>query len=208
MFKAWISEECLAANSNAMQVLGGAGYTRDHPVEQHYRDNRLNPIHEGTNGIQAIDLLGRKLVMAEGRALGQLMLVVHTTWVRARSTPIAAVADVAERGMKALEQVNAHLQRVRGEAGAAAQLAHAADVMEIAGCTVFAWIWAEQALAALEGLARGVGADESFLQRQVRRRRDNADTGSSPAGRPPSGGFWMVAVRTSTSPTRNWVEGW
>src|SRR3546814_14000657 len=57
--KAWPSEFCLEANKLAIQVLGGYGYTRDYPVERLYRDNRLNPIHEGTNGIQALDLLGR-----------------------------------------------------------------------------------------------------------------------------------------------------
>ena len=62
--KSWPSQWCLAANDLAIQVLGGSGYTRDYDVEQHYRDNRLNPIHEGTHGIQALDLLGRKVTHA------------------------------------------------------------------------------------------------------------------------------------------------
>jgi alkylation response protein AidB-like acyl-CoA dehydrogenase len=66
--KSWPSEFCLEANKHAIQVLGGHGYTRDHPVERLYRDNRLNAIHEGTHGIQAIDLLGRKVTMANGEA--------------------------------------------------------------------------------------------------------------------------------------------
>ena len=66
--KSWPSEWCLEANSLAIQVLGGYGYTRDFPVEQYWRDNRLNMIHEGTHGIQALDLLGRKVVMDGGRA--------------------------------------------------------------------------------------------------------------------------------------------
>ncbi|MFP5406308.1 MAG: acyl-CoA dehydrogenase family protein, partial [Gammaproteobacteria bacterium] len=61
--KSWPSEWCLEANSLAIQVHGGYGYTRDFPVEQYWRDNRLNMIHEGTHGIQAADLLGRKVVM-------------------------------------------------------------------------------------------------------------------------------------------------
>ena len=65
--KSWPSQWCLAANDLAIQVLGGAGYTRDHDVEQHYRDNRLNPIHEGTHGIQAQDLLGRKVLRRRRR---------------------------------------------------------------------------------------------------------------------------------------------
>src|SRR3546814_11062862 len=69
--KAWPSEFCLEANKLAIQVLGGYGYTRDYPVERLYRDNRLNPIHEGTNGIQALDLLGRKLLMGQGGENGR-----------------------------------------------------------------------------------------------------------------------------------------
>ncbi|MFM8343650.1 MAG: acyl-CoA dehydrogenase family protein, partial [Betaproteobacteria bacterium] len=64
--KSWPSEWCLEANSMAIQVHGGYGYTRDFPVEQYWRDNRLNMIHEGTHGIQALDLLGRKVVMDGG----------------------------------------------------------------------------------------------------------------------------------------------
>ena len=60
--KSWPSQWCLEANSLAIQVHGGYGYTREYDVEQHYRDNRLNPIHEGTHGIQGLDLLGRKVV--------------------------------------------------------------------------------------------------------------------------------------------------
>src|SRR5262249_38233679 len=64
--KTWSSEHGLAANDLAIQVHGGYGYTRDFPVELIYRDNRLNPIHEGTTGIQAIDLLGRKILRYDG----------------------------------------------------------------------------------------------------------------------------------------------
>ena len=67
--KSWPSEWCLEANSLAIQVHGGYGYTRDFAVEQYWRDNRLNMIHEGTHGIQAQDLLGRKVVMDDGAGL-------------------------------------------------------------------------------------------------------------------------------------------
>ena len=71
--KAWPSQHGPRANDLAIQVLGGAGYTRDWPVERYYRDNRLNPIHEGTNGVQCLDLLGRKVTMHQGRALTVLL---------------------------------------------------------------------------------------------------------------------------------------
>jgi len=77
--KAWPSEWCLEANKWAIQILGGYGYTRDYPVEQCYRDNRLNMIHEGTNGIQALDLLGRKVWLHNGAGLALLLReLLHT----------------------------------------------------------------------------------------------------------------------------------
>ena len=77
--KSWPSEWCLEANSLAIQVLGGYGYTRDFPVEQYWRDNRLNMIHEGTHGIQALDLLGRKVVMDGGAGLKLLATRIGAT---------------------------------------------------------------------------------------------------------------------------------
>ncbi|HAB65117.1 MAG TPA: acyl-CoA dehydrogenase, partial [Pseudomonas sp.] len=71
--KSWPSEYCLKANEMAIQILGGHGYTREYPVEQYYRDNRLNPIHEGTHGIQSLDLLARKLTQNGGAGLRQLL---------------------------------------------------------------------------------------------------------------------------------------
>ena len=70
--KSWPSQWCLEANSLAIQVHGGYGYTREYDVEQHYRDNRLNPIHEGTHGIQSLDLLGRKVTQRGGAGLAAL----------------------------------------------------------------------------------------------------------------------------------------
>ena len=66
--KSWPAEWCLEANKQAIQVAGGAGYTRDLPLERLYRDNRLNHIHEGAYGIHGLDLLGRKVTIRAGRA--------------------------------------------------------------------------------------------------------------------------------------------
>lgn len=73
VIKSWPSEWCLEANKWAIQIHGGYGYTRDYPVEQHYRDNRLNMIHEGTNGIQSLDLLARKMRLNNNRGLEVLV---------------------------------------------------------------------------------------------------------------------------------------
>ena len=117
VMKAWSSEFGLVANSLAIQVLGGYGYTREYPVEQYYRDNRLNPIHEGTHGIQAMDLLGRKVGMQRGRAFALLL---------ARMAQSAAEAQAS--GSALLEQWAGDLNAAAREAEAEAEgraVAHA-----------------------------------------------------------------------------------
>ena len=153
VFKAWLSEECLAANDQAIQILGGAGYTRDFPVEQHYRDNRLNPIHEGTNGIQAIDLLGRKATTADGRALALfLSRLAGTAATASRSTALAPLADALSASASLLKATTSRLADLSRNDGPRRSLAHARDFMEMTGALTFAWIWLEQAVTAAHRL--------------------------------------------------------
>lgn len=145
--KSWPSEWCLEANSLAIQVHGGYGYTRDFPVEQYWRDNRLNMIHEGTHGIQALDLLGRKVLMENGRGLQLLTARMQTTIVRARATPsLAAQADDLAR---ALQHVAAATQAAWATGQPAKALANAVPYMQAFGHTVLAWLWLDVTLAAL-----------------------------------------------------------
>ena len=144
--KSWPSEWCLEANSLAIQVHGGYGYTRDFPVEQYWRDNRLNMIHEGTHGIQALDLLGRKVLMEGGRGLTLLAARVNITVAGARQMP--ALAAHADALANALQRVSSATQAAwsTGEPGDA--LANAVPYMQAFGHTVLAWIWLDVALAA------------------------------------------------------------
>ena len=93
--KAWPSEFGVSSNDLAIQVHGGYGYTRDFDVEQLYRDQRLNPIHEGTNGIQALDLLLRKILKDEGKAFGLLMAQIADGIEAAKQN--AALKDMAKQ---------------------------------------------------------------------------------------------------------------
>ena len=137
--KSWPSEWCLEANSLAIQVHGGYGYTRDFPVEQYWRDNRLNMIHEGTHGIQALDLLGRKVVMNDGAGLRLVVSRMQSTIERARG--FAAFAPFAG----ALEQASAQLVGATQKAWEGAQaeeaLANATPYLQAFGHWVLAWIW-------------------------------------------------------------------
>jgi alkylation response protein AidB-like acyl-CoA dehydrogenase len=146
--KSWPSEWCLEANSLAIQVHGGYGYTRDFPVEQYWRDNRLNMIHEGTHGIQALDLLGRKVLTEGGKGLALLAARINLTAARALAVPeLAAHAQALEH---ALLQVQTTTQAAWSTGHPTDALANAVPYMQGFGHTVLAWIWLDVALAALQ----------------------------------------------------------
>ena len=149
--KSWPSEWCLEANSLAIQIHGGYGYTRDFPVEQYWRDNRLNMIHEGTHGIQALDLLGRKVLMEEGRGLQLLAGRISATIARAHKQD--DLAPYAAQLGEALRQVGAATQAAWSTGQPGEALANAVPYMQAFGHTVLAWIWLDVALAAQAGAA-------------------------------------------------------
>jgi alkylation response protein AidB-like acyl-CoA dehydrogenase len=150
--KSWPSEWCLEANSLAIQVLGGYGYTRDFPVEQYWRDNRLNMIHEGTHGIQALDLLGRKVVMEGGAGLGLLRTNMVET---ARAA--AGLEGLAEHAAALREAVDHLVAATRAAWATGAPedaLANATPYLQAFGHVVLAWIWLDVAVCVAR---RGAG---------------------------------------------------
>jgi butyryl-CoA dehydrogenase len=150
--KSWPSQWCLEANSLAIQIHGGYGYTREYPVEQFYRDNRLNMIHEGTHGIQALDLLGRKVVMKQGAALALLGREIQRSIEAARVHPaLQAHADsLANAWSELTGTVEALLPTLASESERA--LANANAFLEAFGHIVLAWTWLRQALVASAAL--------------------------------------------------------
>ena len=149
--KSWPSEWCLEANSLAIQIHGGYGYTRDFPVEQYWRDNRLNMIHEGTHGIQALDLLGRKVIMDGGKGLTLLATKMNDTIMRAMHVP--ALADHAQALARALQRVGAATKAAWSTGNPTDALANATPYLQAFGHTVLAWIWLDvvQSLGSDEG---------------------------------------------------------
>jgi alkylation response protein AidB-like acyl-CoA dehydrogenase len=145
--KSWPSQWCLVANDLAIQIHGGYGYTRDFDVEQHYRDNRLNPIHEGTAGIQALDLLGRKVVRDDGSGLALWAEVAGATLTRARAAG-RETAELAAAVQVAVDRVTAVTRAVWSGGDVEATLAQASPYLEAMGHVVIAWLWIEQWLAA------------------------------------------------------------
>jgi butyryl-CoA dehydrogenase len=169
--KSWPSQWCVEANSLAIQVHGGYGYTREYNVEQFYRDNRLNAIHEGTHGIHGLDLLGRKVAMQDGalfKAFGAELrktvrkvrgsvarpgAVPHAdAGIEAIGAELLSHADALDAAWQAVEQVTQKLYAV-GDMNKT--LANASLYLEAVGHVVVAWIWLQQALLAASALDDG-----------------------------------------------------
>ena len=148
--KTWASEFGLAANDLAIQVHGGYGYTRDFDVEQLWRDNRLNPIHEGTTGIQAIDLIGRKLLRGDDGAYAALRRRVDATVSCA-----GALTEVAAAVADAWTQVDVTLARLKDQPGAAHD--NATAFLRAFGHATVGWLWLDIALASSGDDAAALG---------------------------------------------------
>ena len=195
--KSWPSEWCLEANSLAIQVHGGYGYTRDFPVEQYWRDNRLNMIHEGTHGIQALDLLGRKVIMQEGAALKALEAAMQTTIETA--SHIEALQDYANGLRGALQDLigatnDAWSTRLPDEA-----LANATPYLQAFGHLVLAWVWLDVGIAAARSRADAPTPLESGLTAALRYFH---------IYELPKVGAWLNVVRTRESVCRLMPDNW
>jgi alkylation response protein AidB-like acyl-CoA dehydrogenase len=145
--KSWPSQWCLEANNLAIQVHGGYGYTREYDVEQHYRDNRLNPIHEGTHGIQSLDLLGRKVVQRNGASLVELGKAVSETVQTATRTG-GELADLASQLDTVWHRLTVVTATMFASEDLEAALANSAVYLEAFGHIVISWMWLEQLTAA------------------------------------------------------------
>ncbi len=152
--KSWPSEYGLEANKLAIQVAGGAGYTRDLPLERLYRDNRLNHIHEGTYGIHGLDLLGRKVVQQDGAALRTFLSRVQATILQALATNgLQAECRALAAAVRTLASVTRRLVETCAEGRAELGLANATIYLDAFGNVAVAWRWLAQALAAQRALA-------------------------------------------------------
>jgi alkylation response protein AidB-like acyl-CoA dehydrogenase len=145
--KSWPSQWCLEANSLAIQVHGGYGYTREYDVEQHYRDNRLNPIHEGTHGIQSLDLLGRKVVQRNGASLAALIDAVGSCVAEAIALGSES-AELARRLDAGWQRLAAVTSSMFSSGDIETAMANSVAYMEATGHLVIAWMWLEQWCAA------------------------------------------------------------
>ena len=154
--KSWPAEFGLAANDLAIQIHGGYGYTRDFDVEQIYRDNRLNPIHEGTHGIQANDLVGRKILRGNGEALALLGDRIEATLAACNGDLSGECAALRA----AWADINDTVAVLRGLSPDAA-LYNAAAFLSAFGHVIVAWLWLDQVRAATADAAMRAGRREA-----------------------------------------------
>jgi hypothetical protein len=165
--KTWPSEWGQLSLHDALQIHGGAGYTRDFEIEQLYRDNRLNAIHEGTTGIQGLDLVGRKLRRDRGDAFKLLAERIRRTLSEAGSASpgLEHAARAVETALGQVEQAVAVLLQEPDDARA---LAHGTPALFAIGHLVVGWLWLDQAMAAERGLAQESSFEPAFLNGRIR----------------------------------------
>jgi hypothetical protein len=166
IIKTWPSEYGPKANYFAIQVLGGSGYVNEHPVEMMYRDNRLNPIHEGTTGIQSLDLLARKVPQNGLAGYMACLAEMESTIAAARDLPrLTGFADELEAAIGTLKQVTEFLLGSMAEKNIDLVLANSVKYLDLFGNVVLAWIWLKQGIVAAQGLeADPHEADENFYR--------------------------------------------
>jgi butyryl-CoA dehydrogenase len=151
------------ANSLAIQVHGGYGYTREYNVEQFYRDNRLNAIHEGTHGIHGLDLLGRKVSMQNGALFKSISAEVASTIAKASAAGVSAQLQAyAAQLASQWQRIGPVTATLYGAGDMNKTLANASLYLEAVGHAVVAWMWLEQALVA-EGKMAGASADDAHF---------------------------------------------
>ncbi len=152
VIKAWPSEYGPKANDLAIQIYGGAGYTREYPVEQCWRDNRLNPIHEGTNGIQALDLLGRKIWQDQSHGLQLLMQRMQVDLEAATTGRCQQWALSLSETLQQAVKVTQLIGKSLGTESPDRVLANASCYLHLFGNIIVAWMWLRQANAAAAAL--------------------------------------------------------
>lgn len=155
IIKSWPSEYGPKANYHAIQVLGGHGYINEHPVEMFYRDNRLNPIHEGTTGVQSLDLLGRKVPMGGFKGYEACLAEMQKTIEHARES--AELAVYGDQLATSITTLRATTERVLGASqtmNVDAAFSNSVKYLDLFGHIVVAWIWLKQGLVAERALAK------------------------------------------------------
>ncbi|XWW47826.1 acyl-CoA dehydrogenase [Fibrella sp. USSR17] len=159
--KSYPSEIGCLTTSAAVQILGGAGYTTDFPVEQFYREARIHPIHEGTTGIHGLDLLGRKVTLHGGKGVQLLIAEMQKAMTEATTYPaLSQLASQLGEAINRLTKVTTYLLSLAADP--TIFLADATLYLEFFGIVTLAWQWLRQATVAQAALPTAQGDDQAF----------------------------------------------
>ena len=166
--KSYPSEMGILSVSQGLQCLGGYGYCDEFPLEQYYRDVRIHPIHEGTTGIQGMDLLGRKVVMKDGKALFLYLAELEKAVAAGRAIPdCTPAAETLAAAVETLKEVTASLTGLAMKGEIERFLADAALYLELFGIVAVAWQWLLQAVTAAKALATAPAIDADFYRGKI-----------------------------------------
>jgi alkylation response protein AidB-like acyl-CoA dehydrogenase len=176
IIKAYCSEHGQFVCEQAIQVHGGYGYTKEYPVEQLYRDCKITSIYEGTNGIQAMDLLGRKLGMNEGAVFMNLLdEITHAIEKAGKIRRLEKSAAAVEKALKRLGEIATHLGKTAGAKDLKLAFAYAHPFLEVVGDVIMAWMLLWRAAVAVPKLEKLAGsADEHAIRLKVSENKDAA----------------------------------
>jgi len=168
--KGYVTDKAFEICSLGVQVYGGYGYIREYPMEQLLRDCRITQIYEGTNGIQAMDLLGRKLGMNQGKPVMDLLGEIQQTITTAKSIEsLQDVANKVEAAVNKLGQVALHIGQTAMSEKVMHAFAHAYSFMEVCGDVVMGWLLLWRACVAAQKLATGDSKkDAAFYEGQIK----------------------------------------
>ncbi len=165
--KAWCTDVGMEVTSLAVQIYGGMGYVEESGVAQHFRDARIAPIYEGTNGIQAMDLVGRKLPMRMGGVFNDLVASIKITVdeLRAGGAHLASIADNLSDGVDTLQTATDWIF-THGLGSPVEALSGATPYLRIFGTVVGGWLISKLALAANGELEAG-SSDTAYLEGKI-----------------------------------------
>ena len=153
IIKTWPSEYGPKANSLAIQVLGGHGYINEHPVEMFYRDNRLNPIHEGTTGIQSLDLMTRKVPMNKMQGYTATVAEIYKTIEQAKQhESLSEFTLQLTDAVNILEKTTQAVLKDMSTKNIDLALANSVKYLELFGHVIIAWLWLKQGVVATKAL--------------------------------------------------------
>jgi hypothetical protein len=176
IIKAYCSERGQFVCEQAIQVHGGYGYTKEYPIEQLYRDCKITSIYEGTNGIQAMDLLGRKLGMKKGDVFLDFLNEIRATIASAGEIPrLKGLAGRVETALKRFSEAAMHISKTAYSKDMKMAFAYAHPFLEVCGDVIMAWMLLWRAAAAVPRLEKLAGsADEAAIQSKVAKNKDAA----------------------------------